>query len=209
MRKSQQSALRRLAVSTLVTLASAVTAVTAQAAYIATATEIGDDVVFNGSGTLNVAGMGIFIESVNSTGLVDPDTFVTVGPSAAVPATYYSPFNFSGPSTIGPGESLFIPGSGSGDISGVGFTPPERPLIFVPVGYISGATLSGTMTFADQTFSSMGLTPGTSVWAWESPGQAADSFTLNVGAVPVPAAVWLFGSGLLGLIGVARRKARA
>jgi hypothetical protein len=28
-------------------------------------------------------------------------------------------------------------------------------------------------------------------------------------AVPVPAAVWLFGSGLLGLIGVARRKARA
>jgi cyclophilin family peptidyl-prolyl cis-trans isomerase len=30
----------------------------------------------------------------------------------------------------------------------------------------------------------------------------------NVAAVPVPAAVWLFGSGLLGLIGVARRKAR-
>ena len=29
----------------------------------------------------------------------------------------------------------------------------------------------------------------------------------SVSAVPVPAAVWLFGSGLLGLIGVARRKA--
>ena len=29
----------------------------------------------------------------------------------------------------------------------------------------------------------------------------------DVSAVPVPAAVWLFGSGLLGLIGVARRKA--
>ena len=28
----------------------------------------------------------------------------------------------------------------------------------------------------------------------------------DVGAVPVPAAVWLFGSGLLGLIGIARRK---
>jgi hypothetical protein len=27
-----------------------------------------------------------------------------------------------------------------------------------------------------------------------------------VGAVPVPAAVWLFGSGLLGLVGIARRK---
>jgi hypothetical protein len=31
-----------------------------------------------------------------------------------------------------------------------------------------------------------------------------DNFKLN--AVPVPAAVWLFGSGLLGLLGVARRK---
>ena len=34
------------------------------------------------------------------------------------------------------------------------------------------------------------------------------SFTINAVAspVPVPAAVWLFGSGLIGLIGVARRK---
>ena len=30
--------------------------------------------------------------------------------------------------------------------------------------------------------------------------------TLSIEAVPVPAAVWLFGSGLVGLIGVARRK---
>lgn len=28
----------------------------------------------------------------------------------------------------------------------------------------------------------------------------------NVGAVPVPAAVWLFGSGMIGLLGVAKRK---
>lgn len=28
----------------------------------------------------------------------------------------------------------------------------------------------------------------------------------NISAIPVPAAVWLFGSGLIGLIGVARRK---
>ena len=30
----------------------------------------------------------------------------------------------------------------------------------------------------------------------------------DVSAVPVPAAVWLFGSGLLGLIGIARKKHR-
>ena len=33
--------------------------------------------------------------------------------------------------------------------------------------------------------------------------------TLEVGTVPLPAAVWLFGSGLLGLIGVGRRRAGA
>ena len=33
-----------------------------------------------------------------------------------------------------------------------------------------------------------------------------DDASLEVSAVPVPAAVWLFGSGLLGLVGVARRK---
>ncbi len=29
---------------------------------------------------------------------------------------------------------------------------------------------------------------------------------LSISTVPIPAAVWLFGSGLLGLLGIARRK---
>lgn len=36
-----------------------------------------------------------------------------------------------------------------------------------------------------------------------------DNIVIDVTAVPVPAAVWLFGSGLVGLIGVARRKKAA
>jgi hypothetical protein len=35
------------------------------------------------------------------------------------------------------------------------------------------------------------------------------SIVTDVSAVPVPAAAWLFGSGLLGLVGVARRKSRS
>lgn len=35
---------------------------------------------------------------------------------------------------------------------------------------------------------------------------AATSHVTGYGVVPVPAAVWLFGSGLLGLVGVARRR---
>ena len=35
------------------------------------------------------------------------------------------------------------------------------------------------------------------------------TWTFEVTTVPVPAAVWLFGSGLIGLVGLARRKANA
>ena len=54
-------------------------------------------------------------------------------------------------------------------------------------------------------FSTLGITPGAYEWTWGT-GASTDSFKLNVGAAPIPAAAWLFGSGLLGLIGVARRK---
>ncbi len=37
-------------------------------------------------------------------------------------------------------------------------------------------------------------------------GSAVNAMVAEVQAVPVPAAVWLFGSGLLGLVGIARRK---
>lgn len=41
-------------------------------------------------------------------------------------------------------------------------------------------------------------------------GQLAGVWTeYNATVVPVPAAVWLFGSGLLGLVGIARRKSAA
>ena len=45
-------------------------------------------------------------------------------------------------------------------------------------------------------------------WSASSPGDWTRMITaFSPAAVPVPAAVWLFGSGLLGLVGVARRKA--
>lgn len=41
---------------------------------------------------------------------------------------------------------------------------------------------------------------------WSFSANDATAYSMSVTAVPVPAAVWLFGSGLLGLIGMARRK---
>jgi len=39
-----------------------------------------------------------------------------------------------------------------------------------------------------------------------SANNVGSSYSLTITAVPVPAAAWLFGSGLLGLVGIARRK---
>jgi len=36
---------------------------------------------------------------------------------------------------------------------------------------------------------------------------SVDGYTVTASVVPVPAAAWLFGSGLVGLVGIARRKA--
>ena len=62
-------------------------------------------------------------------------------------------------------------------------------------GYVGGTIWAFTMFNGSQTIQSTDsfITP----WA---------VYSGDVSAVPVPAAVWLFGSGLIGLLGVARRK---
>lgn len=54
-------------------------------------------------------------------------------------------------------------------------------------------------------------TPGTAMLTPPFPGQtpAFGGIITPVSPIPVPAAVWLFGSGLLGLVGVARRRKTA
>ena len=70
------------------------------------------------------------------------------------------------------------------------------------VGYCIHNCLSGWQSEAIMRATS----PSNTDAAFTTPTGTID---IAVSAVPVPAAVWLFGSGLLGLVGVARRKARA
>ncbi len=109
----------------------------------------------------------------------------------------------TGPAAFGSGGITYAD-SGSGDFAGVLF----GPTLDVPAGYRSGL-LSDTATYDNQTFASLGVTPGTYVWTWGS-GVHADSFTLRVGAaaVPEPASLALFAMGLAGL-GMVLRSRRA
>jgi hypothetical protein len=146
MKKSQQSALRRLAVTTLVTIASAVTAVTAQAAYIATATETSGDVVFDGSGTLDLTAW-TYSSTNNRASAVQADDFLGFG--ASLEDDYVSPANFNGPSNVGPGTSFVSTNIEAGDYTGIGISWSG---LLVPSGYTSGQALAGSATFTGQTF---------------------------------------------------------
>ena len=52
------------------------------------------------------------------------------------------------------------------------------------------------------------FTGETNSWAWIEKKFVDQDFgvVIDVSEIPVPAAIWLFGSGLLGLIGLARRR---
>ena len=67
------------------------------------------------------------------------------------------------------------------------YVPPVNPPIDTPAFY-----------------NGLGNTPDT--MPASVPSRTLPGSNFGQAAVPVPAAVWLFGSGLLGLIGVARRK---
>jgi hypothetical protein len=77
----------------------------------------------------------------------------------------------------------------------------------VPSGYVSDSPLSETSTYLSQTFSSLGVTPGTYKWTWGS--GANQNFTLVVeSAVPEPSTWAMLLLGFAGLGYAGYRKTR-
>jgi hypothetical protein len=117
----------------------------------------------------------------------------------------------------------------SDSVTGVGSLPASNGLLAnfgkvsytLPIGPVPMATTTFNTTTIDG--SGLGTNPsgtlpltddgigGNPMVAGPFPDFNAnfDITSIHVSAIPVPAAVWLFGSGLLGLVGVARRRKKA
>ena len=89
--------------------------------------------------------------------------------------------------TPGDGETFWI----TGDREIINFTN------------INWWSVSRDSTPTEDVFSLSALTMGSA----STNTYAGSALVRDISAVPIPAALWLFGSGLLGLIGIARRKA--
>jgi len=72
------------------------------------------------------------------------------------------------------------------------------------MGYVSDTALSSSATWLNNTFASLGLTPGTYVWTWGD-GGANERFVLDITVPDGGSTVCLLGCALLGLVGLRRR----
>jgi hypothetical protein len=83
----------------------------------------------------------------------------------------------------------------------------DEGVLGVPLGYSSGNSLSDTSIYVNQTFASLGVTPGTYAWTW-GPGPFRN-FTLQIGlaaaAVPEPSSILLLALPL-GMLLAARHR---
>jgi hypothetical protein len=198
------------ALSVAMLIVSSLSYVPAQAAYITTLVQQGSNVVANGSGTLNLASVSIIPGTAATEASIQPSIgLLFIGQALNEFISNYT--GVTGPPNFGNGNSDITASSGSGDIVGVDETTPfGARVLTVPEGYVSGSALFESTTWNNQTFSSLGVTPGTYVWTWGS-GASADSFTLNIegvaAAVPEPSSFLLFGGGLAALIALRYRRA--
>ncbi|OAI43083.1 hypothetical protein AYO41_02850 [Verrucomicrobia bacterium SCGC AG-212-E04] len=171
----------------------------ASAAFTFTLTQVGNDVVVFGSGTLDLTSLTLLDP-------LFPNQGVLIEPSSAVLAVGNNPFlqqftGLFGPVSWGPG-GITNATSFSGDLVVIAGL---NPFLYVPSSYVSGAPLVDMATFTNTTILGLGFVPGTYTYTWGS-GANADSLTIIGLVVPEPTTWSLVGAGLLILAGVLRAR---
>ena len=164
--------------------------------YVVKLVQQGNDVVATASGAIDLTGLLFDTEYSNfGGGLIPAVGYLLTGTTSGLDG--YT--GFVGPTSFGSGSGLSV-SSASGDAAGIyastGFY--GHVLLWVPQGYVSNTTLTSAATWDNASLASLGVTPGTYTWIWGT--GAEQSFTLTtttITAVPEPAALGMFGLGVL------------
>ena len=106
------------------------------------------------------------------------------------------------------------PADGTGPMSASETNMGYNTLIGQPTGYLNTNSDDDRLQLKNTGVNVSDWGIGTTVhvdnWAFDSNNNQSQLFAevqlTSISSVPVPAAVWLFGSGLIGLVGLARRK---
>jgi hypothetical protein len=163
----------------------------AAAAIVMTANEIGNDVVFSYSGTLNLAGMSAFdVTSITTSRVRALDTIVQWRTAANRFSSRYLNAFSSSPQTLGSGSLTSADTSSATAVFGVSGPNLYLDNTLTASDWLN-TTQSGSMTFQNNTLAGLGIAEGT--YTWVLSGTAADTITLN--AVPEPSSLALFGVG--------------
>ncbi len=166
----------------------------AKGAYVLTVSQSGSNVVANGSGSINTAGLSNGGTATIGAALWPSFPFGSLIEMAAGVQPVKLWLAVSGPASFGSGPQVFA-SSASG--STIGLIANDG--LYLDPGYVSGSPLSSTATWNNTTIAGLGLTPGTYTYTWGT-GPNADSFTLIIGAVPpsptpIPSSLYLVAAG--------------
>ncbi|MGH7119591.1 MAG: hypothetical protein ACREFP_11485 [Acetobacteraceae bacterium] len=124
----------------------------AQASHIVNLTQQGSNVVATGSGTIDLTDLSFLDTNQNPSLIIPVGEELILGPTSPTPYNYFG--FFTEPAGFGSGGVAFA-SSGGGDVVAI-----DGQAVYVPVGYVSGSALSDTATWNNQTFASLGATPG-------------------------------------------------
>jgi hypothetical protein len=186
----------------------------AQAGVTVTVTEVGSNLVFAGSGTLNLSSFslgqtsccgGPFVTLFANGGGIMAD----LGNTYSVPVRSYNGTVLSAPTfgnVAGFDRNAFFGqvSAASGDTFGVYYFGGNSVSINVAPGY-SGGALSNSTTFTNASLTDLGLAAGDYTWTWGS-GGAGESFTISVPSpVPEPGTYAMLLAGL-GMLGAMKRR---
>ena len=148
-----------------------------------TITQVGNDVVWSGSGSFNLDSLTL-VGSLPITSGFNASTAIWIAGASTTPpgptGQQYGGASLTYPTTFASGPQTGGPSTTTGSMFGVVTGGASGRTIVVPDGYVSGTTISGSTTYSSQTIAGMGLSGGTYTWSWGS-GASTSTLVMTIG----------------------------